>query len=80
MYKYNSDKVVSGFIKGKYFVLGSSEPLINERPLPLKPIIFEPATQEQLKALYEKGFKFIVKETPKAKAKNEVKESDSGND
>lgn len=74
---------MSGFILGKYYVLGSSEPLIYKRPLPLIPIIFEPATQEQMKALFEKGCNFIEKEAsvkPKSKAKNEVKESDSGDD
>ena len=73
-------------VNGRNIVLGSEGVVEIPRPIPKLPHRYEPATQEDLKALFDKGHPFVIKEAkPKAKPKttqenDKAKESDTGDD
>lgn len=84
MYKYTQHIQMFTRINGRNIVLGCEDVAEMSRPAPKLPVKYYPATQEDLKALFDKGHPFIVKEAkPKAKPKtieqdDKAKESDTG--
>lgn len=76
MYEYTGKVILITRINSKNVCLGADKHEV-KRPLPNMPTVYVEADQSDLKALYDKGHKFITK---KAKNVNKAKKSDTADD